>query len=189
MFLFRKGWYFQKSDDPPSGPPADSPAAPPANGNKPPESWDEVFQHPRFKELNDKKKAAEDELARIAANKAKADEDALKEQNKWKELYEAETTKHKETQVGLLRLKTLTSKILPDDSKDLLSLIDRLKGDTEEEIAKDADGLLALMVKPAGKGLPRSRGGSGPGEIDFSKETDPAKIREAARKMQSQSES
>lgn len=175
MFV-RRGIYFQ----------ADSPTGaiePPADGDPFPKSWDEIFKHPRFKELNTKAQQATAELERIKAEEKTKQDEALKEQNKWKELFDGKEKELSQRNIELLRLKTLTAKIMPDDSKEYLTLIDRLRGETAEEIEKDADSLLAL-VKPAtkdSKGLPRTRTQQQTSLIDLQTETDPAKIRAAVR--------
>jgi hypothetical protein len=141
-----------------------------------PKSWEDIFKHPRFKELSTRAAKAEKALADADAAK-------LKEINDYKSLFEKTESELKTERANNLRLKVASSKGIPAD------LFDRLRGETEEELAKDADTLLALL-KPApkaddkGKGLPSLNGGGGSPEIDFTKETDPAKIREAYRKKQ-----
>lgn len=64
---------------PAATPTAPAPSAPPASQgeeNKVPGTWDEIFQHPRFKELNQKAKDAQ------AALDAKATADAAAEQER-----------------------------------------------------------------------------------------------------------
>ena len=54
----------------------------------PPASWDEIFKHPRFKELQKAAKEAQAALAARDAAQAKAEDDKLKEQAKYQQLYE-----------------------------------------------------------------------------------------------------
>lgn len=169
MFV-RKGIYFQ-SDPPATGaPPSDVPVP-----EKFPTSWEEIFQHPRFKELNTKAQQATAELERIKAAEKEANNKALAEQNKWQELYQSTQTALAVEKVSNLRLKVASSKGLP------IELVERLRGETEEEISKDADGLLLLIKPKEGPGLPRTRGNNQAAVIDLQTETDPAKIREAVR--------
>lgn len=174
--------------DPPGGggappatpPPAAPPATPPASTDEFPKSWEDVFKHPRFKELNTRAQTAEVELKKLQdAAKSKTDEE-LKKQNEFKTLYENTQKELSAEKLTNLRLRVAASKGLPAD------LIDRLRGETEEDLQKDADNLLTFL-KPSeenndGKGVPPiGRGGTTP-VIELSKETDPAKIREAVRK-------
>ena len=50
--------------------------------------WDQIFQHPRFKELVSAKNKAEADAAALKAEQDKAKAEALKEQGKWQELAE-----------------------------------------------------------------------------------------------------
>jgi hypothetical protein len=149
-----------------------------------PSSWEDVFKHPRFKELNTRAQTAEQQLKEIQAAEKQKNDEALKEQNKWKELYEGSQKELSSTKTGYLRLKVLTSKILPDESKGYLNLIDRLQGENEDDIVKDVDGLLDLFKQPESKGIPSRRRQGEPATFDFQAETDPKKIREAVRQGQ-----
>jgi len=53
-----------------------------------PQSWEDVFKHPRFKELQRTAKEAQAALAAQQEAQAKAAEDKLKEEAKWQQLYE-----------------------------------------------------------------------------------------------------
>ncbi len=67
------------------------PVQPAPNGASPdgvPQSWEDVFKHPRFKELQKQAKEAQAALAAQQEAQAKAAEDELKEQAKWQQLYE-----------------------------------------------------------------------------------------------------
>ena len=67
------------------------PVQPAPNGASPdgvPQSWEDVFKHPRFKELQRTAKEAQAALAAQQEAQAKAAEDELKEQAKWQQLYE-----------------------------------------------------------------------------------------------------
>jgi hypothetical protein len=198
MLFFRnrnKGIWYESGPPlgtPPATPPAGTP--PPAAGTPPPtppatDPPPGPVPYDRFKTVNDRATEAERKLKEIQDNQAKADNDKLVAEKKWEDLYNGEKTKLAAKETEFLRLKILTSKILPDDAKDHLSLMDRLRGNTEEEITTDADALLAL-VKPVGKGgnggggTPGTRGSGTPPVVDYSKETDPKKIREMQKTQQ-----
>lgn len=54
----------------------------------PPASWDEIFKHPRFKELQKAAKEAQAALAAQQQAQSEAEQAKLKEQAEWKQLYE-----------------------------------------------------------------------------------------------------
>lgn len=148
-----------------------------------PQSWEDVFKHPRFKELNDRAQSAEKRLQELTAAEAKQKEDALKEQNKFKELYEGLQKELEATKKANLRLKVATSKSLPAE------LVDRLRGETEDELTADADSLLSMFAKPAEdkrQGVPPPPRGGQNTKFDFLAESDPAKIREAYKQGRQQ---
>ena len=151
-----------------------APPEPPASAQQEPAP----VPYNRFKEVNDGYNQLKARLAEIET-KQKADEtNALAEQNKWKELYEGTQKDLLKEKANNLRLKVATSKGLPGE------LVDRLRGETEDELSKDADTLLAL-VKPANsKGVPPPTAGGQNVKFDYLTETDPAKIREQTRKGQ-----
>jgi hypothetical protein len=63
-------------------------AQPVAAPDAPPASWDLVFQHPRFKELQRTAKEAQAALTAQQQAQAEAEQAKLKEQAEWKQLYE-----------------------------------------------------------------------------------------------------
>ena len=54
----------------------------------PPASWDEIFKHPRFKELQKAAKEAQAALAAQQQAQSEAEQAKLKEDAKWQQLYE-----------------------------------------------------------------------------------------------------
>lgn len=150
-----------------STPPAktDTATQPPAEAKKtdtkkPPETWEEVFQHPRFsqlleqnKELEQWKSEQEAEKQKLADEKAEAERVAAEEQGKWKELYETSLAKLEETQkaqaeaeakakaaqAAALRTQIAAEIGLP------AKFATRLQGETDEEIRADAESILELM--------------------------------------------
>jgi hypothetical protein len=55
-----------------------------------PPTWEAIFEHPRFKELTKRAKAAEQKLTDVENAQRLAEEAKLKEQARFQELYEAE---------------------------------------------------------------------------------------------------
>lgn len=137
----------------------------------------------RFKEVNDQFKALKSEWDKAQAAQKAAKDKELAEQQKWQKLYEEREAELKNERTANLKMKVALSKGLPSE------LIDRLRGDDEESLGKDADALLAL-IKPAaaespkGPGIPPSRG-SQPARLDLSKMT-PEEIRKNRATLWSQ---
>lgn len=122
--------------------------------DKVPGTWDEIFKHPRFKELNQKAKDAEKRLAEFEAANKTAEEARLTEEKKWQDLaekYKADLAAMKSQADGerlaRLRLEIGTKTGLPVDLANLL------QGKDETELTTHAQTLLA-HVKPATPGVP-----------------------------------
>jgi hypothetical protein len=136
---------------------------------------EKTVPYARFAEVNKALKDLQTWKAEQEAAGKKAEEAKLKEQAKWRELAETKDAELKQERLERLRLKVVMTKGLPTE------MADRLKGETEEELTKDADALTALMKpqqqdQPKGKGVPPVSGGK-PVTTDLSKMT-PAEIRE-----------
>lgn len=56
--------------------------------NKVPSTWEEIFKHPRFKELAEKAKSASDALEQFKQEQLNKETDAMKAANNFKGLYE-----------------------------------------------------------------------------------------------------
>ena len=133
--------------------PTENPTPPAEAQNTVPDSWEAVFDHPRFKQLVDRAKAAEGALE-AAAQAAKEAEDAkMAEQAQWKDLADKRLLELNEAKaaqataaLATLRLKVGHAAGLPPE------LIERLRGDNEADMKKDAAELAKLVV-PSG-GLP-----------------------------------
>ncbi|MEM7344592.1 MAG: DUF4355 domain-containing protein [Chloroflexota bacterium] len=159
---------------PPATPPTTPPSTPPAGDNAVPTTWEDVFKHKRFKDLNDRAKTAETQLAQIQADQQAANEAALAEQNQWKQLAEQREQQLNAERRERLRLQVATDKGLP------ASLAARLQGDTVEALSADADQLLELVKPATSPGVPPPSGGATPPTVDLSQMT-PAQIRAATR--------
>lgn len=124
-----------------------------------PDSWDDIFKHPRFKELTERAKTAESKLSEIEKAKAEAERKAAEEQGKYKELYEEMQTEAEKAKAEkqALELSILRRKVA-DDVGLPGALADRLKGETEDELREDAESLLETLPK---KDAPSLNGGAG----------------------------
>lgn len=134
-----------------SDPPADAPFEP--DDSKPPQTWEEIFKHKRFKQLNENYTKASDELKQLRADAQKKESDELKEKENWKTLFEKTQKDLDVERVNNLRMKVGVSKNLP------VELIERLQGTTEGELNADAEKLLGFVQvkgteKPEVKGIP-----------------------------------
>lgn len=78
-----------------------------------PKSWDDIFNHPRFKSLLERAKTAEDKLAKYDAERSKAEKLTAEQNQKWEQLYRDAEKQKAETQTQLdkvLAEVTLTKK-------------------------------------------------------------------------------
>lgn len=106
-------------------------------------------------------KAAQDELAALRAAQADAEQKALAERGEYQKLYEAEkaaradleksmanmTARLRQQELAALRARVAGEKGLP------AALAERLQGETAEELAADADALLAALPRPTAPSL------------------------------------
>jgi hypothetical protein len=155
----------QPNPTPPAAPVTPPPATPDAAPGPVP--------YDRFKEINDQLKATKDALAKIEAERQAADEKRLTDEKKWQELAEKREAELKAERARLLRLQVASKKNLP------FELADRLRGDTEADMEKDADSLAALLKPaepPKGPGVPPKGAGGQPTKFDFNTMT-PEEIR------------
>ena len=170
--MFRKGFYFDDDPNPGGGDPP--PVTPdPVKPDPDPKAW---IPHDRFREVSEKAKKLEDQLKAITDAQKKADEDKLKDENKWKDLYEKTEQEKTEKEKELLRLRVASRKGLPAD------LVDRLRGETEQELEADAEKLLEFIKEPQGPGVPPKRPGGAPKVLDLSSMT-PEDVRKNAGEL------
>lgn len=130
----------------------------------------------RFKEVNERAKAMENRLAQIEKDAKERQEKELAEQQKWQELAQAREQELKQLQSEQMRMRVASAKNLP------LDLADRLRGDTEDEIAEDADRLLSFIQAnqpqpQSGPGVPPASRNGQATRLDISKMT-PEEIRQ-----------
>ena len=107
----------------------------------------------------------------MKATQKTANETALKDQNKYKELYETQATELSAEKTRRERLEVATRKGLPP------ALADRLVGETVEAMEADADRLLEFAKPTGAPGVPPAGKGQPPKPVDMSTMT-PAEIRE-----------
>ncbi len=177
--LFQKGFFFDAdpggNSDPPA--PVTDPAKPePAKSTEP---EPKTVPYERFKEVNDKANDLEKRLKAIEDEKKAADEKALKDKEDFKTLYEQEQEKNKAKESELLRLRVAQKKGLPAD------LVDRLKGETEQELEADADKLLTFVDTSKSPGNPPRKLGGGPTTLNIADMT-PEDIRKNADRLMEQ---
>lgn len=162
----------QQPQDPtpqdPQEPQGQQPPATPQPQQEPPGP----VPYDRFAEVNRRAKEAEARLQQLEADRKKAEETALAEQNKYKELYEKREQELAAERLSNTRLAVAMKKGIPAD------LANRLQGDTAEDIAVDADRLLAFLKPASGPGVPPAPRTSQPMAVDWEK-LDPAQIRKA----------
>ncbi len=108
----------------------------------------------RFKQVNDALREMQERLAQVEEERKEAEERELKEKEDWKTLAEKREAELRMERLARLRLQVATMKGIP------VAMADRLRGETEEELLKDADVLLPLLRPVEGPGVPPAgRGG------------------------------
>lgn len=165
------GFFFD--DDPDKG--GDDPPESPKE-TKPTEQDPKVIAYDRFKEINDKAAKLQSQLDAIEKQRKTDEEKKLADQKQWQELAELKDKELKIKDAELLRLKIAHQKDLPFD------LVDRLKGETEEEISADVDRLLEYVKPEDPKGVPPRKKGGHPDVLDIKSMT-PEEIRKNADKL------
>lgn len=139
----------------------------------------EYVDYARFKEVNDALKELREWKANQEATLKAAADKQLAEQQKWQELAEKREQELRAIQAKQMRTEIALRKSIPAD------LIDRLKGETEEEIAADADRLLAYIKPTTGPGVPPASRGGQPVTLDISRMS-PEEIRKHSAELTKQ---
>lgn len=167
---------------------------PPSNGQSNGQEQEEQQPGPvpyeRFKALTEQHKTLKAQWDRAEAAAQKAKELELKEQQKWQKLYEERESELSKERQERLKLRVALVKGVSSEAID--DFINRLRGDTEEDLIKDADKLLAFYkpAESAGRqapGVPPSRG-SRPARLEIEGMT-PAQIREHKEALYKQAQS
>jgi len=158
--LYKLNILFEKDGDGGGGDP--EPKDPPGDGNPkdPPEDGDpkdppKMIPYERFHEVNSKLRDLEaTEEKRLADEKAKKNK-KLVEENEFKKLYEDTVTEFDDFKKSTLRTQVAYEKGLPPE------MVNRLVGETQEELEADAENLLEIIKVDPKKGIPpRNKKGS-----------------------------
>lgn len=113
----------------------------------------------RFDEVNKKLKELQSAQAKAEAERLKAEEAQLKEQNRYKELYEAEQKRATEAAARMAELERQTTAREVATAAGIGQLWQRLQGSTKEEMEADAKALVAILPKPAAPNLDAGKSG------------------------------
>jgi len=167
---------FDKDGDSGGGDPADppgdpNPKDPPEDPKGDPKDPPKMVPYDRFKEVNDRLKGLEAAEAERIETAKKAKQKKLEEDNEFKKLYEDTLNEYESFKKENLRVKIAYKKGLPEEA------INRMVGETEEELEEDADKLLEILnVNKSNNGIPpRNRHGT-PKVTDYKNMT-PEEIR------------
>lgn len=133
----------------------------------------------RFKGVLDERNTLKAQLEKLAKAAAEREAAELKEQGQYKELLEKSEAAAKATEQEMLRLRVAVEKGLVGDHADL---VDRLQGETLEEILADAEKLLELVKPPGSPGVPPGSRSGRPAKLDLANMT-PEQIRENRDKI------
>lgn len=124
----------------------------PANGV--PATWEDVFKHPRFKELQKQAKDAQAALEAQRQAQEKAEQDKLKEDAKWQQLYE--TT---EQAAAKLKAELDATHAAMTKREKQLAIKDAARAHEPPFIAEALDDVLILIAAdelPEGDELPKA---------------------------------
>lgn len=135
----------------------------------------------RFKEKNEEVKQLKDQLRKYQEDDQKRNEESMKEQNKWKELFVQKEAELKSERSTRLKLQVATEKGLP------VEIASRLIGETEDEIRADAEKMASLLKVQTNQTTTKTPGvppvkENKTNEFDMSKMT-PEEIRKNAEKL------
>lgn len=124
---------------------------------------DHMIPKARFDEVNSKLKQLLAAQEQVEAERQQADEARLVEQNKFKELYEAEKVRAVEAaqKVAEIERQNLARQVAQDAG--IPQMWQRLQGTTKEEFEADAASLLELIPKPQAPSLDSGKTGRGAG--------------------------
>ena len=153
----------------------ETPQEPQAEQEAPQEQEARSVPYERFTEVLGRAKEAEKRLAALEEASRAQEEAGKSEIEKLTERLSALESAEKEARDRARRLEVAGKKGIPTD------LVDRLRGESVEELEQDADALLAFLKSPEGPGTPpASRRKKEP--LDISRMT-PGQIRENKDKL------
>lgn len=128
-------------------------AGTPAEAIKTEQPADHMIPKARFDEVNNKLKELQEAQAQAEARRLEAEEAQLKEQNRYKELYEAEQKRVAEAAAKMAELERQTAAREIAQAAGIPQLWQRLQGSTKEEIEADAKALASILPKPTAPNL------------------------------------
>jgi hypothetical protein len=131
----------------------------------------------RFREVNSQLRELQQWKQQQEAAQAEQQRQQLAEQGKWKELAEQREKELNAERLRATRMKIAAAKGIP------LDLADRLVGEDEEALKKDADRILAYLKPASGPpGVPPPSNGGQSGNLDITKMS-PEEIRKNRGKL------
>lgn len=139
-------------------------AQPAPAADAPPATWEDIFKHSRFRELQKAAKEAQAALEAQRLAQEKAEQDKLAEQQKFHELWQKEQERVKQLEADLEQATATAQRrereaaikeaarnheppFLTDALPDLLRLIDLNGFDPESDLDKQATGMVAAFAK------------------------------------------
>ena len=153
--------------------PAPEPAEPKPEPKGPADPSGNMIPKERFDEVNNKLKEVEGQLSDLVKQNKDRETKELEKREEWKTLAEKRAQEIEATKIENLRLRVAHEKGIP------AAMVDRLKGETLEDIQADAEALIPLLVpKEIPSSVPRLKPGEPAGTFDPKGKT-PAEIREA----------
>jgi hypothetical protein len=141
-----------------------------------PETQPGPVPYDRFREVNERARTLEAQIAKIEADRKAATEKAAAEQGQWQQLAEQRANELAAERLNNLRLKVASQKGIPPD------LVDRLRGEDQTAMEKDADALLAFLKPATGPGVPPPSRNGQPARLDIESMT-PEEIRKNAGRL------
>jgi hypothetical protein len=119
-----------------------------ADNNQQPEDKPILIPKDRFDKVNEERKSALAQLKAAEDARRQAEESALKEQGQYKELYEKMMTDAQRAQQELRTLKYDSMRREVAQTGGYPALWDRLRGDTDAELADDLARMVEAFPKP-----------------------------------------
>lgn len=150
------------------------PKAPPPEPKGDQGGNEQMVPKQRFDEINGELKEIKGQYEKMLAAQKQREEEDLKKREEWKTIAETREKELTASQVENMRLRVAMEKGLPSD------LVDRLQGNTLEDISADAEKLLPLIAPEKRKSTvpPLKTGGEHQPVFDL-KGKSPKEIREA----------
>jgi hypothetical protein len=122
-----------------------------AAADKPPASWDEIFKHPRFKELTEKAGAAAKRLKEYEDAKAAAEEEGAKKRGEFEKLLAKEQGEHAKTRMQLrtTRIGTILRDYLAEKHPEYVAKAKYINPFIEADEKADDEAIAKAVQKAA----------------------------------------